>query len=89
MKKIAIVTNSAKDIGFMNTKRFVSYVSGKAELYMESGLSVLGMDVNYVEYEKLFETADIMVVLGGDGTMLQIAAMCAKNDIPVKPLVSR
>ncbi len=83
MKNIAIVSNNLKDIGFINTKEFVKKLLNRAQIYMDKSLSVLGLDVNYVEYDQLFEVADIMVVLGGDGTILQVATPCAKHNIPV------
>lgn len=83
MKKIAIIANSIKDIGYMNTKHLVDYLYGKAEIYMKKSLDVLGLNVNFVEYDELFEIAETMIVLGGDGTILQVATPCAKNDIPV------
>lgn len=83
MKKIAIIPNNIKDIGLLVTKRVVDYLSGKAELYMENKFSVTGMKVNYVKKIALFENIDLMIILGGDGTILQEAAACAKYGIPV------
>ncbi len=83
MKNIAIVSNNLKDIGFISTKEFVKKLLNKANIYMDKALSILGLDVNYVEYEQLFIIADIMVVLGGDGSILQVATPCAKHNIPV------
>lgn len=83
MKNIAIVSNNLKDIGFISTKEFVKKLLNKANIYMDKALSILGLDVNYVEYEQLFIISDIMVVLGGDGSILQVATPCAKHNIPV------
>ncbi len=83
MKKIAIVFNSLKDNEFVNTKRVINILKGRAQIYIDEAYSDLGFEVNYVKYEQLFEYVDLMIVLGGDGTILQIATMCAKNDIPV------
>ncbi len=83
MKRIAIVSNNLKDIDFINTKEFVKKLLNRAQIYMDKSLNILGLDVNYVEYDQLFEIADIMVVLGGDGTILQVATPCAKHNIPV------
>ncbi len=83
MKKIAIIPNNIKDIGLLVTKRVVDYLSGKAELYMENKFSVTGMKVNYVKKSAIFENVDLMIILGGDGTILQEAAACAKYGIPV------
>lgn len=83
MKKIAIIPNNIKDIGLLVTKRVVDYLLGKAEIYMENKFSVTGMKVNYVKKIALFENVDLMIILGGDGTILQEAAACAKYGIPV------
>lgn len=83
MKKIAIIPNNIKDIGLLVTKRVVDYLLGKAELYMENKFSVTGMKVNYVKKSAIFENVDLMIILGGDGTILQEAAACAKHGIPV------
>ena len=83
MKKIAIIPNNIKDIGLLVTKRVVDYLLGKAELYMENKFSVTGMKVNYVKKSAIFENVDLMIILGGDGTILQEAAACAKYGIPV------
>ena len=83
MKKIAIIANGSKDITYMHTKHLAEYLLGKAEVYMEKDMAMLGIDVNYTEYNELFKMAEIMIVLGGDGTILQVATACAKNSIPV------
>ncbi len=83
MKKIAVMPNSGKDIGLLNTKRLVEFLCGKAEIFMEDSYSVLGMDVNYVPSSEIYDKADYAIVLGGDGTILLRAAQCAKRKIPV------
>lgn len=83
MKKIAIVFNSLKDSELINTKKVINILKNRAEVYIDEVYKYLGFDVNYVKYEQLFVYSDLMIVLGGDGTILQIATMCAKNDIPV------
>ena len=83
MKKIAIVFNSLKDNELINTKKVINILKNRAEVYIDEVYKHLGFDVNYVKYEQLFVYSDLMIVLGGDGTILQIATMCAKNNIPV------
>ena len=83
MKKIAVMPNSGKDIGLLNTKRLVEFLCGKAKIFMEDSYSVLGMDVNYVPSSEIYDKADYAIVLGGDGTILLRAAQCAKRKIPV------
>lgn len=83
MKKIAIVPNSGKDEELLHTRKIASYLNGKAELYMENSGGDIGEGVNYVDADALYNIADALLVLGGDGTILQCAAKCAKKHIPV------
>ena len=83
MKRIAIIPNSSKDIGLLNTKRLVGFLQSSAEVYMDEAYSVLGMNVKYVSPSEIYNNADYVIVLGGDGTILQRASVCAKRRIPV------
>lgn len=83
MKRIAIIPNNGKDLGLLNTKKIIEYLDGKAELYMDPAYEVIGMNVNYVDCGELYNKAEIVLVLGGDGTILQCAPECAKKHIPV------
>lgn len=83
MKKIAIIPNDTKDSNFANTKKIIEFLKDKANIFMDSKYSDMKLPVNYISYEGLFEKAEYMIVLGGDGTILQIAAECAEKDIPV------
>lgn len=83
MQTIAIIPNTVKDIGLLATKRAVEFLNGRAKILMEKSFEITQMCAEYVSKEELFERADKMVVLGGDGTILQEAADCAKADIPV------
>lgn len=83
MKKIALLPNSGKDIGLANTKHIIEYISVGAEIYMPKDYSVIGNNVNYVEAEEIYKKVDIAIVLGGDGTIIQTATECAKNNVPV------
>ncbi len=83
MKRIAIIPNNNKDIGLVNTKRLVEFLHEKTEIYMDDAYSVLGMNINYVSPADIYDNADYLIVLGGDGTILQRAAECAKRKIPI------
>lgn len=83
MKKIAIVPNDGKDLELINTKKIISCLSGKAEIYMDSAYRAVGGNVNYVDADAMYDIPDVLLVLGGDGTILQRAAQCAKKHIPV------
>ncbi len=83
MKNIAIVPNTIKDIGLLHTKRVVDHLFGRANLIMESAFSVTGMNVQYMSREDMYNATDAMIILGGDGTILQEATDCAIRSIPV------
>lgn len=83
MKRIAIIANNGKDLGLVNTKKITEYLNGKADLYMDSAYETVGLSVNYVSTEELYVKAQVMIVLGGDGTILQCTGECAKRRIPV------
>lgn len=83
MKKIALIPNGNKDPEFINTRRIADYLDGRAELLLEDKYAGSGVKVEYMDYETLLNAAEYLIVLGGDGTMLQTAADCARRELPV------
>lgn len=83
MKKIAVIPNSSKDTGLVNTRRLIDFLNGKALVYMDEAYRDLGLNVQYAGVEEIYDVADYAVVLGGDGTILRRAAMCAENRVPM------
>jgi NAD+ kinase len=81
--KIAIITNKTKDTGLTTAMRVAELLSGKAELYMSDDCMLpIESTVSYIPYEKIWEIVELAIVIGGDGTLLQIASRCAQNSIP-------
>ncbi|MCD8180213.1 MAG: NAD(+)/NADH kinase [Firmicutes bacterium] len=83
MMRIAVIPNNSKDFGLINTRRLVEFLSDKADIYMDEAYSVLGMNIKYIPASEIYENAEYLVVLGGDGTILQRAAECARRKIPI------
>ena len=83
MKRIAVIPNNSKDIGLVNTKRLVEFLNGKAEIYIDEAYSVLGLNVNYVAESEILDNAEYLIVLGGDGTLLQAARDVVHREIPM------
>lgn len=81
--RIAVLTNKIKDREFAVTSKAVQFLNGLADTYMsEDCMLPEGIAVKYVPYEELFGCVDAAVVIGGDGTLLNVAADCARAKIP-------
>ena len=81
--KIAIITNITKDIGLITAMNAAELLRGRAEIYMPSDCVLpQNFGIKYVPYEQIWTIADTVVVIGGDGTLLRVAAKCARNKIP-------
>ena len=72
MKKFGIVINETKDPNMKVTNRIISYLVSKGAGY-----------VVLKDARNLAEDVECMLVLGGDGTMLQAADGMAGKDIPM------
>ena len=81
MKKIAVIPNNTKDVNYEYTKKLCDFLAGKAEIIMHKKHENTGIDANFTE--DVYLNADAVIVLGGDGTMLQAAEPCGKRGIPV------
>ena len=81
--KIAVITNKNKDIGLETATKVAELLSENAEVFMSKDTRLeTSCDVNYVESDELFCVADVAIVIGGDGTLLNVASRCAKANIP-------
>jgi len=84
VKTFAIVPNESKDEQLKATKKI-------AETLMKAGVSVILeeqykgkiSDVAYFSRDEMLERADVCVVVGGDGTILDVAYKAAKFGVPI------
>lgn len=81
VKRIAIIPNYTKDYDKKYTKQLCEYLRGKAETVMHEKHQSDGICATFCENP--YENADAVIILGGDGTMLQAAEPCGRNKIPV------
>lgn len=81
VKRIAVIPNYTKDNDKQHTKNLCEYLSGKARVIMNNCHKADGIKAEFCDNE--YENADAVIILGGDGTMLQAAEPCGKNKIPV------
>lgn len=82
MKNIAVIPNINKDSELVFARKTVEYLKNKATLYMDRKYRKYGFDVVYADNE-MFSMVDAAIVLGGDGTILDVAERCAKCDVPI------
>lgn len=92
MKNIALCPNITKDPGLFGAVQVIKALRGKASLIMQSSLrqqiteaygAHICDDVSFVEDASFFADPDVMIVLGGDGSILKAARRCAENGVPI------
>lgn len=79
---IAVIPNISKDVGLVTTKRFINSVGKRAAIVMDKMYNTGQFDAQFRSGD-ILSGCDIAVVLGGDGTILSVAAECAKKSIPI------
>lgn len=85
MKKVAILPNVEKDKGLETTKRLVHYLEGKGcEPQLSKRVAELAELPRYArEEEELYQHSDLLISLGGDGTLLGIGRRTARFETPI------
>lgn len=91
MKTIGIYPNTDKDVDFLGTVRVIGALQGKAEILADESLresltEALGGHTDgmrFVPTEALCAEPEAMVVLGGDGTLLEAARCAAPHGVPL------
>ena len=82
MKKIALVPNPTKDLGLLVTAKVADKLSGcGADVYMERTHADSGIIATY--YDAFPNDIDLMIVIGGDGSVLDASVTAIELDIPV------
>lgn len=79
---IAVIPNINKDMGLVTTRRVIKAIGKRANVIMDAIYNTGQFEAEFTD-GGVFEKADIALVLGGDGTILQVAAECAKLEIPI------
>ena len=85
MKKVAILPNVQKDKGLETTKRLVNYLLDKGcEPQLSQEVAELAGMPQYARAEEdLYRYSDLLISLGGDGTLLGIGRRTARFDKPI------
>ena len=77
MKRFLIIANETKDVGLKWSHYTEKVISEKG------GESKLGIGVGDPSLTDSFDKADVIIVMGGDGTMLGVAHVLSGREIPV------
>lgn len=85
MKQIGFITNLEKDLDLSFTKGLVEFVEEKGcvALLVEENKACLTSKAKLLSENELYERADFVVVLGGDGTILGVAEKSALFEVPI------
>ncbi len=92
MKAIGIYQDPKNDVDFLGTLRVINALGGRWQVIMHRSLrdklcAALSDDVcraiYFADDAELFSAPDMMIVLGGDGTILKAARSCAAGNIPI------
>lgn len=83
MKKIGIIVNTQKDDNDKYLNRVLGALLGRAKIYVSDTANINSPEVIKLSNSDLAKTVEYMIVLGGDGTIIGVASMCARNKVPV------
>lgn len=82
--RIAVIPNPTKDKGLKNTHKLCNILSRMSvQMCMDEKYKESGINADFFCGEEIYNRADVAIVLGGDGTILQAAEPCAIRHIPV------
>ena len=81
--KISVIPNTAADENLKNAARLCKTLSDFAKVYVQEKYSCLLKGAEFVSENDLFTLCDMVITLGGDGTLLNAAEKAAVNEKPV------
>lgn len=84
MKKFVIVANPYKDPGFKVSNEIIEYISNKGGMaYNLLDSSGSNNTFEELDYGKITDDTDCIIVLGGDGTLIRVVRKTRKSKIPI------
>lgn len=83
--KVGIVPNLSKDIDLKLTRDIINWFDNKnVDILLEEDIAHrISREKSGVTRDQLFGESSIIVVLGGDGTFLNVARQASKYDVPI------
>jgi len=90
MKRIGIIAKQNKPETIPIARNLVEWFRPKKiEVYMEEGMvkqfhpPLVGPHLNSIEREDIPKKVEMIIVLGGDGTLLSVARLMGNHDVPI------
>ncbi len=83
MKRIAVIPNPKRDPAYTHTKKLLSLLHGRAQVYMYDTEQVHFDGVCHTDAATLTAGAELAIVLGGDGSILSVAEPFSKTGVPI------
>ena len=74
MKNVLIIPNPRKDLGLKITDKVVKKLNS---------LGISGKILNATRSEELLEKPDLVIVIGGDGSVIDASILAIQLDIPI------
>lgn len=82
MKRIAVVSNPTRDVNLVHTREIIAKLS-EYDAQLTADQPYLEGAAYVPNKHELFKNADIVIVLGGDGTLLSVAKYSAMYEVPM------
>ncbi|MFH2013081.1 MAG: NAD(+)/NADH kinase [Pseudomonadota bacterium] len=84
MKKIGIIAKPNKTEAIEVAKNLVGWLSERSiEIFLDSALASLIKHPNSYDLAKIPSLVDMIIVLGGDGTLLSVARAIGNRNVPI------
>lgn len=83
LKKVAVIPNERKDLNLISTAGLLKNLCGRAALFVEPKYGSMLPFANIMSEDELYRDCDIILVFGGDGTLLYSASKAAPHGKPI------
>jgi len=85
LQKVGLVINSAKSLAVRTGEQVVEWLEARSyqPLLLPEGAQAIGRPDLEVPPSPIWGEAELVVILGGDGTLIRAAQMCAPMNVPM------
>lgn len=80
---VAIIPNPERDPDLNVTKELCEYLHGRVTILLNEAFSGSVSFAHYLDTNTLYASADLAIVLGGDGTLLHAAKDASRHHLPI------